>query len=666
MSISLKPSVNSQDNLDKDADGSPQNPYDDSNKSIFIKKSLDKKSIDPIITTIRSQIVDAYRSAFGYIWSNCYIRQSALNGDPKIFSMINQSFDCLVCESVISDISKLISVASSNIKQPILESISSNNTTSEECEQIISNANKFIDKLFYENINSFTGAFSTSLRTGISFLHIDLRSLQTEGVKIKEISPYRCMWDITMNANDISKGSFFLMEEFMSTNNIRDLFSNDRVEKALSQKASMIDTFPLVEMNNLILQNKNIISGSKFNISEKDYNFQYQVKDEISTGHSKLTTIYVRNKAQTIVDGNKSFRNTVEKLVYVNDHLIDFSKTDLEFIPIISFAPLEEISSNSIKERYKSLYDCIKSELLSLAILLSSVSTTVLNNANSPIFVRDDLIPPAMQNNKAIRNRIIPIKKLGAGVSISEVVNVVNNPGVPPGTSELILALKQTISQKLNILTNETAASKSAAQEQIRIDNQLLLSSSILETLDRSIMEFGNCMKDILKVLSLKFPEKIQETMNIDEEKIDLNKSRRMSFFLDVSRVVLEESHYFTTKSQKDVKKIQQIASITNQEIPIPLHVLMEAVGVSDDMVHKVREATNNKNKLEEEGIALENEHKKLKIEREKAEIQKILAQSYKEIAEAKKKEQEAKEIKNPKSEEDTGKKASTPKQIKK
>ena len=621
-----------------------------SGASFFTKKkrsSGDNSISNRTQRNIRLEIVDSYREIMQVIWVYAYIRQGAMAGNPSIYSLLDSSFDCIVCESVLADVAKLASVASNSIKQPALESINNNNkeeaSNSNDKEQAISIANTYIDRLYYENINHFTGAFSSSLKSGIAFLHVDCRQLENQGVLIKQISPYRCIWDVTLSIHELHTGSFFLYEEYLSQNAVRDMYASNEAEEAMKVTVSEIDTFPTCEMMSLLDKNRVNIQGEKFSIDKQTYNLKYQIKQEVATNHHKLTTIYLRNKASTVdSQGLKSFKNSVVKFVYINNKLVDESTTNLEFIPIVGFCPLEEPASNTFREKYQSLFDCIRGELLSLAILQSSVSSTVLNNANSPIFIRMDAIADSGKTSMALKNRIISVKKTPDGASMQDIFATIPNQGIPQGCMEGIMLLKEKISQKLNIITNNSQGAKSADQEEIRISNQIIMSSSVIETLDRSILQFGTVIRDILKVMCVLMPEKIQENVQSDYDIIDAKTAKRMSLFLASSRVVLQESFYYTTKMQKDLTKLEKISQITKgRGVNISIHKLFETVGLSQELIDDVKKSTENAESMQEQNIKIENEAKFASIEKDKASTQELIAKAYKYNSDAKKLEAE-------------------------
>lgn len=641
-SLRAKPFNISMDNMDL----APNELAEDagvpiSNSKFFKNKEYSNKSDLNRAKNFRAEIVEAYKSAMQIVWVNAYLRQGAMSGNSKVYSLIDSSFDCIIAESTLAEVSKLVSVASNSIKQPVLESISENRQNAEDRERAISICNSFIDKLYYENINDFTGAFSSSLKSGLSFIHVDLRKMEVDNVILEQISPYKCMFDLTKKIHEVHKGAFFLYEEFISQNSVRDMYGSPELEEALKVKVGEIDTFPCSEMSMLLDRNKVSLDGQKFSI-KKMYNFTHQIKNEVALNHHKVTTLYLRNKMSIQnADGDVSFRNCVDKLIFVNNQLIDSSSTNLEYLPIVGFCPMEECSSNTLNERFQSLYDCIKAELLAIAILLSSIATTVLNNANSPIFIRSEYLADSSKNVKCIRNRVVNIKSKNDSVPIQDLFGTIPNNGVPAGSTELVMLLKEKISQKFNLITMDTSA-RSSEHEELKMSNQVLMSSSVVESLDNSILSFGCIMRDVLKVLSVLMPEKIQENVQLSSGSIDSRTAKRMSLFLNASRVILEESYYYTTKQQKDITKLEKVAKILGgRGINISTHKLFETIGLSQDLIDDVRTSSAAAASLQSEDIKIANSAKLASIDKDKAYAQELIAKAYKYTSEAKHSEAE-------------------------
>lgn len=624
-SLNYNSSISMED-IDKSPDELSQ-MMNNGNKNLLVNKK--SKAVKRAITSVKSNIIDTYRSLFSIIWMNCYLRISCLSGHAQVYSTINK-YDCIVAESVLSQIMQVVSVATLALKQPSLEGINKNSDGTGDKEKSISLVNKIIDKIFYENIDSFVNAFETSLKYGIGFVHLDSRQIYADGIQINELSPYNCIWDFNVKAKDIHKSSFFLIEEYVDSNTIRSMYGNEEIERALKVTSSEVDTFPLNEIESIIKNNKNVVEGEKFKIDKKNYQFQFQIKNELGLGQHKLSTIYFRSKKPFINDlGVKTFNSSVEKIVFVNDQFIESVELGCRYIPIIMFSPLEQCAYNKLSDKYQSLYDHVSSELLQLAIQMSSVSSCSLNAANNPIFINETSIPASSRDSKILRNKVVPVKN-SQDRPISEMIMSLPNNGIVAGATELIMMLKSQISAKFNLLTSEISAAKSTKHEELRLDNQINMSSKIIQGFDRSISQFAEVSTDLIRSLSIHQPDKIQEILDIQDEELDINSVARIAFAIDKSRIILTESDYFTTKSEKDLRKIEQISIITGKNISIPLHVLLQTANISVETIEYIKKSEEQKDKLQEEATILENTHKKLVIELEKKKIESMDADNIK------------------------------------
>ncbi len=639
----------------EDTDKLPDKTYGrsiDSNLLLFkrTKKTNEDKNA---IRSIRENIVSAYRPAFECIWNNMYIRQGALNGNAEVYVAIDESFSCTIAESVSAEVAKVASFAGTLIKQPTLSPV--NRKSIIDVDETIGIANTVLDRFFYENIDRFTGAFASSLKSGINFVHIDARLTTEDVITATQLSPYRCMWDTTKKAQDIHKGSFFLIEEFISQNDIRSIYGNEEADLAMKSRVDQIDTFPLREIRTILDSNRETIrEGSKITITKKTHNLRYQIANEVAAEQHKVTTIYVRTKKEALDGASvKTFRNVVEKFVYINNKLVETSEMNISYIPVVAFSPMEDVAYTAIKERYQSLYDCIKGELLQLAIVQSSMSTCLLNSANNPIFIRDEALPAVHRNKESIRNRVVPIKKAPTDRPLSDIVTSLPNAGTPNGALEAIAMLKQHIREKLNILTSEANTARSAQQEQIRLDNQVVLSSYIIDTFDKSMMQFGDIMKDLIKSILLESPERIQELIGVEEDSLTLDDVSAAIQYINSSRVVLEESEYFTTKREKDMKKLERVAQLTGDSFSLPASVVLKIAGVSQETIDIVKESEEGRVQAEQQqaeeqtkAMQLENIQKELLVKKTQAELEKLLSESFKNMADANKKNVEANSIK--------------------
>lgn len=603
---------------------------------------------------LKQIIVDSYKSPFMSIWQAFYIRTNAVRGKEIVFQgMLAESFNTYSAESISSEITKIVSVVTTtSIKQPSYVSNKYKNSESSIATDI---PNKYLDKLYYKNIRKFTLMFEETFEGGISFLHVDSQFLVNNFPKLTTLSPYNCMWDFSVPLNQLSEfGAFFLIEEFVSRQYLEGLFKNidlsemesRLLDEALRTSPSIIDTFPSQEADTVLLTNLaavvdlNIVAKQRYAKGEKPKDFSYSFSPEKSykgASHShgvkKLTIIYSRGS-----DGY------VTKLMYVNDLMITAQDINSKLIPIVSCAPLEKQSHTFLQDRYRSLYDNVSGELKTLAILYSSIACCAKNSANNSIFVSSDLIPAGLLDPKIVKNNLIPVKTTSQA-PIGESIFQATNPGMPPGIDSMIAMLKMSISQKLNIITQE-GASKSAQQEQLRVDNQVRLSSYMLESLETSISQFGEIMKDVMLNLIVLHPEVIQSILPVEEGEIDVRAAENISAFLNDCNVVLEESEYYTTQGEKDLQKLERLSMFLGPDkVPLPLGTVLKIANVSKEVQREMEKATLEKARREDQMMQLE--MKKLELEelKARAEIAKANAAAQKDIADSIKKDAEAKEI---------------------
>lgn len=634
---------NRSEDLDKRPDQVSQE-FSVANPSILKKlrkydSSIDRREVE----RVRNVIVDTWQHCFEAIWGNIYIRHGAVSGDTKVFEAINNNFDFAIAESILSEIGKISSIASSTLKQPFLEIKTEDSSQVSSVKDI---SNTVLDDVFYKGLSTIVKAFSSSLSKGISFIHAQTCGLDNE-ILLESLSAYRCMWDLSVVASDIHKGSFFFIEDFLNADKIREMYSSELVDKAFSVRASNMDTFPLNDMESKLSKGQVVLKGTKFAIGKDKSNakMQYQVSGEFSTNLHKITTIYIRNKKETSKgEEGSGYRNSVTKIVYINNLFIGAFETGLKYIPVSAFSPLESESCESHNKRYRSVYDVVQSELMTIAQISSSIVTCMQNSANNTIFVNEASIPSAHKTNHAIRNNIIPVRNT-QGIPLSEIVTSIQNAGVPAGMPEMIQMCRNSISEKLNILTQQSGATKSAEQDRLKIDNQVRLSSSTLETLDSSIIQIGEILVDIIRNIisfdaeSILFrPDRME---NITPEAVS-----DIRYFLKHAYIELEESEYFTTKSEKDLQKLEKVSAFAGKNFSMDQSALMKIAGISEETIKLVEEAESRVSQQQAKAQELEIQKMNLEIEKVKAEIFKLQSESLKNTAEAKKKDAESAEIK--------------------
>lgn len=626
------------------------------------KKITSKTDYNSIL--LKQSIIDGYQSVFSKIWGAVRIRSGAIRGQEIIYRrLLTESFNTYVAESASSEVSKLVSVATTtSIKQPTYESQKYKNN--QDANAAIDIPNKYVDVLFYDNIGKFTALFEDGFEGGISFLHVDSQFIKSSGININNLSPYNCIWDISVPSNEISsKGSFFFIESFENEPYVKELFrdselneySMNKLKAALKTVPSLIDTFPNEETELLLLNDTftindleivSIFKNEAPQVKPTYQKYRRQLKDSSRSGLHKVTVLYSRNK-----------NNTIDKIIFINDSFVSAVCCESEYIPIVACAPLERQVYTEFQDKYASVYDNIKGELKQLAILHTSIANCAQNSANNSIFIDSSILSQGFMDPALIKNNVLPVKS-SAGVPISESISQMNNPGMPPGTVEAITMAKMSISQKLNILTQESAA-KSAQQEQLRIDNQVRLSSRVLESLDSSIMQFGVVMKEAIKNILLVNPEIIEKVIPIELGEIDAASAMSINSFIKDARVVLIESEYYTTQGEKDLQKLERISSIAGDSISIPFSVLLEAVNASSDTVNAIRKAEESVSSEKNRASELEMMKIQLQIKKEEALIAKANAEAAKAVAESQKKVAETNEI-NSNIDKDNGKEDKT------
>lgn len=590
---------------------------------------------ESIVSNVRPLMVD--------IWNSAFIRERAVSGNEDVFrAMLQESYVVNLAVSIIPHIQQIVSViTNSSIKHPTYVS---DKYTEKDLENAIEDIpNSYVSKVFYKNKERISKMFEASLSCGLSFMQIESDIRSSIGVKFTELSALNCIWDTSVLLKDLhTDGSFFLIEDCMSYNSILDTFNalnidaecRERLHNALKARSEQIDTLPTWETERYLVDPTIFVVGlslrkyskkaSKYDstkVSDEKLSYNYSIKDRGASLSShnisshKLTVIYSRDMDTRIVS----------KILYVNDSPIISYDTESSVIPIMTCAPFERTSVASLKERFLSVYDNVSWELKQMAGLSSSYCSALQNGVNNSILVSSDSIPNELADPKVLKNNIIPVKSNGR--PLTEVIQPLPGTAVPAGTVEMLSFIQNSLVQKLNLLTQDGAAN-SAEQEQLRVDNQVRLSSHLAESLDTSVVQFGEIMQGIIIRTLEKYPDIIQDMLPVATTQLDSKLTARISSFISSCSIVLEESEYHTTQKERDLKKFERASAIIGSDnVPMSMSDLLDTLGASQEAIAKARKAQDMKDAMEQEKADAEKTLFEAQLRKENLEAEKIQAE---------------------------------------
>ncbi len=584
----------------------------------------------------RRMIADGLSYNFYRIWGNIYMAKEAINGNPLVYgALLYDKFDSIVCESASSEVKNVVSIAFKEVKQPTLQSVGTNRFQEESIDKL----NTFISEVVFENILTIQSCFKDALEGGISFLHIDTRysNSPSKTATLRHISPLKTIWDVDAPATKIYDSSLFLMEEYMNADAIRTMLgSSEELDSALNKQSGLmeIDTFPLEDFRRN-LYNRNIEVGTKFRVHNSS-EFKTQMKDEVTLGSSKVTTVYVKTKAPT---KTKGFKNKVRRFIFVNNEIVASTTLGTQYIPIVSFVMDEDMSSHS-ECKYKSVYHLIKNNLIEIATISSSMNQLVQNSINAPIFFAKGAITDGTVDEYAMRNRLVPVNTSKG--PLQECISSPASQGIPPGYIEMLALSRNSIKEKLNLISVSDGA-QSAQQEQIRLDNQIELSSYAVDILDNSILQLGHILKSMVPIFANDGFDFINSLLPEEKKIKDEAEAISIIEFSKESRVVLEQSNFLSDKGSRDLSRVTKVNNKMEEKAPLPASVMMKLGGVSGFIVEEVEKAEELKSANEQAVLELQKQkadaevrHKIEETEKLKAETEKLKAEALKLLSESK------------------------------
>jgi hypothetical protein len=358
--------------------------------------------------------------------------------------------------------------------------------------------------------------------------------------------------------------------------------------------------------------------------------------------------MYSRVKEVRVNENGKNVpKDVIIKTIYINNIFIKTFETSLSYIPVIGLAPLEELCHIDIADKYFSVFDIIKTELLTIVTLMSGMCNSLINSLQGNIFIKNNVVDPTQLNNKYIKNNLIVVNS-NDGSTLADSVFQMQPGNIGQGIPEMIQQMYLIIQSKLNLVSS-TENIDTAHQESLRNENSIKLSSDIFSELDDAVISFGKIIKEIVIWLYINMPDEINKLVPVDEEyEIDAMSILNAIKLLELAEIKLVDGSYHATQAENDIQKIERIFQsgiVDPKTIPIPIHVILKRLGLSQEICKDIEKAGSRIQQQQDQVHETEMLKQKLEIEKLKAEIQKIKSEYDKNEADADKKSDEAQSI---------------------
>jgi hypothetical protein len=306
---------------------------------------------------------------------------------------------------------------------------------------------------------------------------------------------------------------------------------------------------------------------------------------------------------------------------YINDVYIDSQEINSPIMPVLPL--LVSDSTNSLLEdRFPSMFDYVKNDLMLLAVLRSSMVSSVSNSPNNALFIDPSIMVEASDLEKAIRNGLVLVKNMDG--NIAEKVFVSQPATVDGNTLQAIEMVRNSLYEKFALISTNVNAN-SAEQERLRQEDRTNLNVSLMKCFDIFAQDFGSLICNLVVDIAQNFPSAIFN-MN-DSDQLSDEQILQIKAIMKPENLIIDTSIADTqTSMNRSLEIFREANAEAGGELTLPASTYMKMRGVDKNLIEKAELAEKTVSEAKAKTLEVEIKEKEAKIELDRAHAQLYMA----------------------------------------